>query len=278
MSEPGEVLPKVERGDFARRVQRARNAFRRVRRGLPLRTESVCPDCPTDLFMAHVSVYWFATRFVRGRRVLDLGCGTGYGTSDLLHAGATEVVGVDLDPKSVRYARRRYKSPGLSFHVGDAQRLSAVKPDLGRFDVILSSNVFEYLEDLPAALDEVRRHLVPNGRFLLVIPPIADQETLEANRRNPLHRTNLFVEEWARMLGERFGWLRAFEHVPRPGIRPDFTDPFPSALTPMDFEFFEVPVRLLGTRFTLGAMFLAEVPLAPQESPREARSSSNNPS
>jgi hypothetical protein len=32
----------------------------------------------------------------------------------------------------------------------------------------------------------------------------------------------------------------------------------------MDFEFFEVPVRLLGTRFTLGAMFLAEVPLVPE--------------
>lgn len=232
------------REDFARRVQRVRNALRRVRRGLRLRAAGVSPENPTDLFMAHVSVYWFASRFVRGRRVLDLGCGTGYGAADLLHAGASEVVGVDLDAKAVRYARRQYQSPGLAFHAGDARRLSEVRPGLGRFDVIVGSNVFASLEELTAALDEVRAHLVPNGRLLLVVP-------LEADR----------IEEWARELGERFGWLRAFEHVSKPGIEPDFTDPFPSSLSPSDFEFFEVPARRLGERFTLGAIFLAEVPL-----------------
>lgn len=242
------------RTDFARRVQRARNALHRVRRGLRLRAAGVSPENSTDLFMAHVSVYWFASRFVRGRRVLDLGCGTGYGAADLLHAGATEVVGVDLDAKAVRYARRHYQSPGLSFQVGDARRLSAVQPALGRFDVIVGSNVFASLEELSAAVDEVRAHLVPNGRLLLVVP-------LEMDR----------VEEWVRELGDRFGWLRTFEHVPKPGVEPDFTDPFPSSLTPTDFEFFEVPARRLGTRFTLGAIFLAEVPIQAAD-----RSSSNS--
>lgn len=240
--------------DFARRVQRARNALRRVRRGLRLRAASVSPENSTDLFMAHVSVYWFASRFVRGRRVLDLGCGTGYGAADLLHAGASEVVGVDLDSKAIRYARRHYQSPQLSFHVGDARRLSEVRPALGRFDVIVGSNVFASQEELAAAVDEVRAHLVPNGRFLLVVPIETDP-----------------VEAWVRQLGERFGWLRAFEHVPKLGIQPDFTDPFPSALSPSDFEFFEVPARRLGTRFTLGAIFLAEVPIQ-----AVARSSSNS--
>lgn len=244
----------------SRRSRRVENALRRLRHGLRPGADVISPVTPTDLYMAHVSVYWFAARFVRGRRVLDLGCGTGYGAADLRGYGATEVVGVDRDAWAVRYARRHYRMPGLSFQAGDIERLGDSNPGLGRFDVILSSNVFPLLGDVKAGLEEVRKHLVPNGRFLLVVPPITNEETLEANRRDPSHRTNLYIEEWVRLLGDRFGWLRAFEHAPKPGMEPDFADPFPSALTPYDFEFFEVPVHRLGLEMTLGAVFLAEVP------------------
>lgn len=240
-------------GRFARLLRRSRNAARRLLRGLPLHAENVSPEVPNDLFQAHLSVYEFFARHVAGGRVLDLGSGTGYGSAHLRRSGAAEVVGIDRDPRSVRYARERYRMRGLTFL---ACPVEALPPELGRFDAVVSSNVFEHLEDPARGLESVRRHLDPAGLFVLVVPPIADEASLEANRRNPFHVSNLFVWEWAALLERFFGQVRAFRHLPPLGREPDFTDPFPSTLEPAAFEFLEVPVTELGAAFTLGAVFV----------------------
>src|SRR3954449_2876769 len=107
--------PPVSLKSVKRVVQRGRNAARRIRRGLALHAENVSPEVPNDLFQAHLSIYWFFARFVAGRRVLDLGSGTGYGAAHLRRAGAAEVVGVDQDRRAVAYASSRYTMPGLRF-------------------------------------------------------------------------------------------------------------------------------------------------------------------
>ena len=234
-------------------VQRSRNAARRIRRGLALHAENVSPEVPNDLFQAHLSIYWFFARFVQGKRVLDVGSGTGYGTAHLRQAGAAEALGVDRDPRSVAYAASHYTLPGLRFLVADAQELP---PDLGSFDVIVSSNVFEHLDDPARALGQLRRHLKAGGTFVLVVPPIVDEASLADNRRNAFHKSNLFVWQWAALLKQSFGQVRAFRHIPPADPLPDFSDPFPSALSPADFEFCEVPVAELGAVFTLGAVFV----------------------
>jgi SAM-dependent methyltransferase len=236
-----------------RAVQKGRNAARRVRCGLALHSENVSAEVPNDLFQAHLSIYWFFARFIQGRRVLDIGSGTGYGAAHLRQAGASEVVGVDRDRRSVAYSSSHYKLPGLRFLVADAQELPS---DLGSFDAVVSSNVFEHLEDPGKAIAQVRRHLKPGGPFVLVVPPIVDEASLEANRRIEFHKSNLFVWQWADLLKQSFGKVRAFRHLPPAGRLPDFSDPFPSALSPADFEFCEVPVSELGTVLTLGAVFV----------------------
>jgi SAM-dependent methyltransferase len=235
-------------------VQKGRNAVRRVRCGLALHSENVSAEVPNDLFQAHLSIYWFFARFVQDRRVLDIGSGTGYGAAHLRQAGAAEVVGVDRDRRSVAYASSHYKLPGLRFQVADAQELPQ---DLGLFDAVVSSNVFEYLDDPAKAIWQVRGHLTPGGPFVLVVPPIVDEASLEANRRIESHKSNLFVWQWADLLKESFGQVCAFRHLPPAGSRPDFSDPFSSALSPADFEFCEVPVSELGAALTLGAVFVA---------------------
>lgn len=245
-------------GALRKQVRRGRNAVRRLRSGLPLQgAENVSPEVPNDLFQAHLSIYHFFARFVEGRRVLDIGCGTGYGTAYLRHGGASAVVGVDRDRRSIAYARSHYAEPGLEFLVGDAEVLP---PGLGAFGTVVSSNVFEHLHDPARALDRVRHHLLPEGQFLLVVPPILDAASLAANHANPFHRSNLFVWEWTALLSKHFGRIRAFRHLPPPGSAPSFTDPFPSSLLPADFEFLEVPVSELGSAFTLGAVFVGSEP------------------
>jgi SAM-dependent methyltransferase len=257
-------------------VQKGRNAARRVRCSLPLHAENVSPEVPNDLFQAHLSIYWFFARFVEGRRVLDVGSGTGYGAAHLRQAGAAEVVGVDRDRRSVAYASLHYTLPGLRFLVADAQELP---PDLGLFGVIVSSNVFEHLDDPARALAQMRRHLKPGGPFVLVVPPIVDEASRDANRRIVFHKSNLFVWQWTDLLMKSFGRVRAFRHLAPADPPPDFSDPFPSALSPSDFEFCEVPLSELGTVLTLGAVFVCRAPRSRGASarrsgrlPRSARS------
>src|SRR5262249_50712539 len=91
-------------------LQKGLNGLRRLRSGLPAR-RGISPEVPNDLFQALAAVYAFAARHVQGKSVLDLGCGTGSGSARLLAAGAASVVGVDPDPKSLAYARRRFAGP-----------------------------------------------------------------------------------------------------------------------------------------------------------------------
>ena len=55
-----------------------------------------------NLWSEHVARYAFARRYARGLRVLDAGCGIGYGSAELSQ-DAAEVVGVDLSPEAIEY-------------------------------------------------------------------------------------------------------------------------------------------------------------------------------
>src|SRR5262249_7858088 len=56
-----------------------------------------------------------------GSRIADMGCGSGYGTYQLaLLNRHVKVIGVDINPESVRIANEKYRLPNLEFVVGDA--------------------------------------------------------------------------------------------------------------------------------------------------------------
>jgi SAM-dependent methyltransferase len=83
---------------------------------LALTGERTLPDVPEEnyWYRRHLAVYeWIAER-VEGLRVADLACGEGYG-SEVLAAGAAEVVGVDANPEAHEHARLRYRRPNLRF-------------------------------------------------------------------------------------------------------------------------------------------------------------------
>lgn len=102
--------------------------------------------------------YCFAADSVPGRRVLDAGCGVGWGSRILHNSGAASVVGVDLDPGALGDARRRV--PGVEFVLGDLAKLPF---EDARFDLVTCFETIEHVADARAALDELRRVLAPGG-------------------------------------------------------------------------------------------------------------------
>jgi 2-polyprenyl-3-methyl-5-hydroxy-6-metoxy-1,4-benzoquinol methylase len=99
-------------------------------------------------------------------KICDLGCGAGWLTSILSMFGPT--TGVELSPVAVEEARRLH--PSAQFVCADATKWEC---EPGAFDIVVSQEVIEHIEDKRAYLGVVRRALRPGG-FLLMTTPNLD--------------------------------------------------------------------------------------------------------
>lgn len=119
-----------------------------------------------DLWSEHLARYAFARRYAPGKRVLDAGCGTGYGSAELAQSAA-EVTGVDIAADAIEYAKANYPIPGLHFIESSC---TAVPFPPASFDLVIAFEVIEHLTDHRLFLDECARLLTLNGLFIVSSP------------------------------------------------------------------------------------------------------------
>lgn len=161
--------------------------------------ERVIPDLQKGdpVLAEHLLRYAFARAFVRGKTVLDIACGSGYGCQMLADAGATAVCGVDRDALTVEYARERYGgSPIIKFLTADALALPF---ESHHFDVVTSFETIEHLPDADRFLSEVKRVLKPAGILLLSTPTRSSPSP-----RNPYHTREFTPAELLELLRIHF--------------------------------------------------------------------------
>src|SRR5258708_7938926 len=101
-----------------------------------------------------------------GKRVLDVGCGTGYGAAELA-TQARAATGIDIAPDAVTDARNQFARGNLTFLAGSATALPFADAS---FDLITAFEVIEHLADWQTMLAEARRVLHPQGVFLVSTP------------------------------------------------------------------------------------------------------------
>lgn len=232
-------------------LRRLVNGVRRIAARLPPAEEAVWPGVRNDLFVAHESVYRFASGFAAGCRVLDAACGTGYGSHILATSGAAEVVGIDINARRVAYAARHFRRPNLSYLVADC---SALEMPPGSFDFIVSSNTLEHLDDPARFLDSAADLLVDGGQLLVVVPPVLSEADLAAHAVNPHHLSPLSVRGWADLFASH-GWaVRFFGHRCKAAL--DFTSPVASVATAGDFVFAEEPLSAAYSQAPISAAYL----------------------
>jgi SAM-dependent methyltransferase len=119
---------------------------------------------------------------IRGKSVLDLGCGSGENLIPLVKRGA-QVIAMDISPELVDLARRRLASYQISDETVTVQVGSAYETGLPdeSIDVVFAMALLHHL-DLAKVRDEIYRILRPGGRFILR-EPIRFSPTLRALRR-----------------------------------------------------------------------------------------------
>ncbi len=116
------------------------------------------------MYLRHLVVYEFAESMASNLRVLDLGCGVGYGSAVLIKR-AKQVVSLDIDWRSL------LTSPHLKH---SANRLTADSVHLPftthSFDLVVSFQVIEHIQADLEYLYEIKRILKPQGRFIVSTP------------------------------------------------------------------------------------------------------------
>jgi ubiquinone/menaquinone biosynthesis C-methylase UbiE len=152
-----------------------------------------------EIVQQHLSRYAFASRFVHEKRVLDVACGIGYGSSILRKAGAREVIGVDRSEETVVLAKRNFGMEGVEFHAGLAEDLSG----LGKFDVVVSFETIEHLKRPDKFLEETSRVLNDNG-LLIISTPIRESGSLATKPANPYHEREWSEDEFDALLRNYF--------------------------------------------------------------------------
>ena len=139
------------------------------------------------------------TRLPAAARILDIGCGEGYGTARLAERGSFTVA-CDYASEAVQHAARRYARPGLAFVVCDAQRLPF---RANAFDVVASLQVIEHFTDTDAHLRDVARVLTDAGFHFCATPNIALATPEEA--ANEWHLRDFTAPELDVAMRARFG-------------------------------------------------------------------------
>ena len=166
--------------------------------------ERVIPDVVEPaLWHEHVSRYMYAAGVARGKRVLDAGCGTGYGTACLGRLAAS-ALGFDISEDAIAFASRHYgKQAG--FRTGSAEQFPE---EDGGFEMVTAFEVIEHLQNWPKLIEEANRVLTGDGLFLVSTPNKAYYaETRGGSGPNPFHVHEFDYDEF------RAALTAVFPHV-----------------------------------------------------------------
>lgn len=147
------------------------------------------------IYGEHIVRYLSAASLLKGKIVLDIASGSGYGTQ-ILSREAKKVIGVDISEDSVEYAKQNYGSNNTTYLVGDGEKIPL--PDK-HVDVVVSFETIEHIEDYKQFMAEVKRVLKDDGLLVLSTP-----NDLEFAEGNHFHLHEFKEEELIKLTEEYF--------------------------------------------------------------------------
>ena len=144
--------------------------------------------------------YYFAVRYSNGKKVLDLGCGLGFG-SHILRRNAEVVFGIDISESSISFSSNSYSDSNLFFLLGDGSNLPF--PD-NYFDMITCFEVIEHIDDHDNFLNECKRVLNSKGLFLCSTPNKRFHSGYWNKPLNPFHNQEFNMEDFYKLISSNF--------------------------------------------------------------------------
>ncbi len=148
------------------------------------------------IYNEHLIRYELAKKFVSGKIVLDIACGSGFGAKILARAGAEKVTAVDIDEKTVKKARNKNWLKNIVYRQGNAENLAEKNET---FDIIVSFETIEHLKNPEKYLKELKRVIKNNGLIFISTP-----NKKISKEKNPFHFKEFEKEEFKEILSKYF--------------------------------------------------------------------------
>ena len=141
---------------------------------------------------------------LKGRRVLDLGCGFGWFCRWARDAGAAQVLSVDVSANMLARARETTPDSAITYQQADLEQLTLAP---ATYDLVYSSLALHYIADLDRLLGEVHRALVPAGSLVVSVEhPIYTAPSAPGWRKTrPAGRPGRSTATWRKARARRTG-------------------------------------------------------------------------
>ena len=143
--------------------------------------------------------YQLAAKGVVNKRVLDIGCGLGWGAEYLAKKKAKQVLGIDRSGAAINYARQKYSCPNLGFKTLEAQKIRRLT---GSFDMVVAFELIEHLPKIAVRqwITDIKQILKPGGRVMISTPNKARYSSFSAKPFYPFHEHEFYLAEFKKIL------------------------------------------------------------------------------
>jgi 2-polyprenyl-3-methyl-5-hydroxy-6-metoxy-1,4-benzoquinol methylase len=146
----------------------------------------------------HRSRYEHACNYTIGKKVLDVACGSGYGSFLLKTEGhASEVYAFDLDAKAIRYGNIRYAHKNITRLVQNVENF--ILPNY--FDVVVSFETIEHLTNYNQFLVNIYKSLIEGGTLIISTPIVPKTRT---SCYNPFHKIEWDFSDFQELIKKHF--------------------------------------------------------------------------
>ena len=153
------------------------------------------------IYAEHLLRYEAAVDFAKGKVVLDIASGSGYGTQ-LLSKHAKKVYGIDVSQEAVDYSNQYFPGENIEYIVGDAEVIPLEDESV---DLVVTFETIEHVKNYKLFLTEIKRILRPGGVVIVSTP-----NDLEFAEGNHFHLHEFQYEELLDLLKDFYKHIHSY--------------------------------------------------------------------
>lgn len=161
-------------------------------------------------YIYHESRYKFAETYIKNKAVLDLGCGSGYGTK-ILSGSAKKVLAIDISKDTIDFAKNNFGNENIEFKCANVFETGVNNNSV---DVVVCFEVLEHVETPDLLLTEIKRVLKEDGLLIISTP---NKEITSPNSDipiNPFHKKEYTLSDLRLFLSKYFSKVQFYGEWP----------------------------------------------------------------
>lgn len=141
----------------------------------------------------HLNRYFITKELCKGKKILDVACGEGYGSYCMSLWGAEKVYAIDISQTAIDKAKKYFSHDKIDFMCNEAEKLEMLEDN--SIDLVVSFETIEHVNNDKKFLQEIRRVVKKDGMVIISCPNDWWYFPLE-EQKNPYHKRKYHLDEF----------------------------------------------------------------------------------